>query len=211
MVDNASTDNTSEVARSFGAHIIYEQQVGITWAASAGYDAATQLGHHIILRTDADAWAQPGFVDKLRHEWARPAPNSKRVVGVTGRATFDLVAGGKLASAIYLNAYRLSVGAALGHTPFFGTNASFTTQWWSEVRDSLDLSDTQSHDDIQLSFAVRPNETVRYVPTLNLHMDPRALKGAAQLHSRFSRGWHSMLKGFAYSAPPRRLVERWTS
>ncbi|MDY5786438.1 glycosyltransferase family 2 protein [Corynebacterium sp.] len=210
VVDNASTDNTAEVARRFGAHVVDERRVGITWAAAAGYDAAAELGHDIILRTDADAWADPGFVATLRAEWDRRARSRKRVVGLMGRATFDLPVGGKAASALYVSAYRLTVGSALGHAPFFGTDCSFTTSWWREVRDDLDLPDTTSHDDIQLSFAVRPHETVRYAPALNLRMDSRPLRGAVQLRRRFARGWHSVMRGFGRSAPPRRLVERWT-
>ena len=104
--------------------------------------------------------------------------------------------------------YRLSVGSALGHPPLFGTNSSFRTEWWQAVGSTLDLADTESHDDIQLSFAVRPGETIRFVPELVVGMDDRALRGRRQLRRRFRRGWHSMMRGFSSSPPWQRLPQR---
>lgn len=214
VVDNGSTDASAAVAASFGALVVREPRRGITWAARAGYDAALADGADLIVRTDADAWAGPTFVEELVRQFALLIDASAQhtitsPVGLTGAATFDLPVGGTLLARLYLGAYRASVGSALGHPPFFGTNCAFFARWWGEVRDAVDSADTFVHDDIQLSFAVRPHETVLYAPQLSVRMDARALRGAAQLRTRFHRGWYSMLRGFQTSPPPRRLLARW--
>ncbi|WP_040356900.1 glycosyltransferase [Corynebacterium capitovis] len=207
VVDNGSRDESVDVARSRGVIVISEPHRGVTWAARAGYDEAARRGADIIVRTDADAWADASFCQSLLDVWGS-AHARKRVVGITGPAEFDLPRLSRAASALYLGAYRASVGSALGHAPFFGTNCSFTAAWWLSVRDSIDPSDTASHDDIALSFAVRPDETVLYRPHPALHMDARALRGLTQLRRRFARGVHSMRRGFSTSPPHVRLARR---
>lgn len=210
VVDNGSTDTSAQVAASFGAQVVTEPRRGITWAAHAGYNAAHESGAEVIFRTDADAWVDPDFLATLRTAWIRETTRTKdkRVVGITGAATFNLPRFGSLASRLYLGAYRLSVGSALGHPPFFGTNCAFAADWWAHVRDSVDSADTRVHDDIQLSFSVRADETIIYTPSLAVMMDARALRGAAQLRNRFARGWYSMARGFVVSPPPRRILAR---
>ena len=215
VVDNGSTDSSAAVAASFGARVVSEPRRGITWAARAGYDAAFAHGADLIVRTDADAWAGPTFVEELVAQFASLLDASSEhtacPVGITGGAAFDLPVGGALLARLYLGAYRASVGSALGHPPFFGTNCAFFARWWGEVRSTVDSADTFVHDDIQLSFAVRPHETVLYSPRPSVRMDSRALRGGAQLRRRFRRGWYSMLRGFQSSPPPQRLLARWAS
>ena len=208
VVDNDSSDNSAEVARHYGAHVVHEPRVGITWAASAGYDAAADMGYDIIWRTDADSYAHPDSVLQLHRLWQHRSGRGKKVVGYVGAASFSVPLVGALLGSLYLGAYRHSVSTALGHQPLFGSNCSFTTEWWASVRNTVDVTDTFAHDDIQLSFSVRPDETVLYSRRPRLVLDPRALKGASQLRRRFTRGWHSMMRGFEVSPPPRRLLQR---
>lgn len=204
VVDNGSTDASADTARAHGAEVVAEPRRGITWAGAAGYDRAAQLGADVIVRTDADAHVPPDYLAVLESLWHCAGLD---VVGVTGPAEFDNVPA--VVSRVYLGAYRYSVGSALGHPPLFGTNCSFRARWWVSVGETLDLADTRVHDDMQLSFAVRSGETVLFAPGLVVGMDPRALRGGRQLVTRFRRGWHSMMRGFATSPPWRRLPGRW--
>lgn len=204
VVNNASTDNSTEVARGHGADVVCEPRTGITWAGAAGYNRALELGADIIVRTDADAVVLPEYLQQIEACWHCA---SDETVALTGAAVFDGFP--RFAAHLYLGAYRLSVGSALGHPPLFGTNCSFRASWWGSVRGSLNLADTQVHDDIQLSFSVRPDETVRYVPSLEVAMDGRALKGSKQRRRRFHRGWYSMMRGFEKDPPHKRLPRRW--
>lgn len=208
VVDNGSSDDSAAVARAHGAIVVAEPRRGVTWAARAGYDAAAAHGADLIVRVDADVELAPNFCARWLHAWAG-ASASKQVVGLTGAARFDIPGlRGRLLSAAYLRAYTYSVGSALGHAPFFGTNCVFSASWWDQIRDSIDSSDTFAHDDMQLSFAVRANETVLFRPDISVAMDARALRGARQLARRFARGMYSMRKGFSTSPPQRRLLER---
>lgn len=210
VVDNGSTDNSADVARSHGACVVDEPRRGITWATRTGLDAAS--GDQIA-RTDADIVAPEDFVANLHRAWdaaeSSEAQGGRRVAGVTGTATFELPAPwNKLASALYVGAYRRSTGSALGHSPFFGTNYCVDAAWWREVRDSVDFSDTFVHEDLHLSYAVRPNETVWVDDRIRVWMDPRALVGWKQVWVRFKRGFHTMFSNWRTSPPQQRLVER---
>lgn len=207
VVDNGSTDDSAAVARAAGARVIIEPRRGITWATRTGFDAAAG---DVLLRTDADVELAPDFIARLHAAWdAADASPGRRVVGVTGTARFELPGrAGELAARLYLGAYRASVGSALGHHPLFGTNYSVRADWWAEIRDGIDSADTYAHEDMQISFAVRPGETIWLQRDLSVLTDPRPLYGACQVLRRFHRGWHTMQRGFAAHPPHRRLASR---
>lgn len=56
VIDDGSTDRTSEVARASGAHYLLRMPVhlGLAQAFSSGLDAALKLGADVIVNTDAD-------------------------------------------------------------------------------------------------------------------------------------------------------------
>lgn len=210
VVDNGSTDDSAAVARAAGARVITEPRRGITWATRTGFDAASG---DILVRIDADVLAPSDYLTRLHAAWdaadAASAAPGRRVVGVTGVGRFELPGPfARLASALYLGAYRASVGSALGHNPLFGTNYSVRATWWREVRDEVDSADTSSHEDMQLSFEVRPDETVWFQPDLTVDMDPRALFGVRQLARRFGRGMHTIVRAWRKHPPHRRLAQR---
>ncbi|MGP6173194.1 glycosyltransferase family 2 protein [Corynebacterium sp. A21] len=207
VVDNGSTDDSAQVAREAGAQVVVEARRGITWATLTGFDAADG---DILLRVDADAEAAPDFIARLHRAWkaAEQSPG-RRVIGVTGSARFELPGAlGRILSSVYLGAYLSSVGSALGHYPFFGTNYSIRADWWREVRDGVDFSDTYVHEDMHLSFAVRDHETVWFQSDLLLTMDNRALHDSRQLLVRFLRGVYTIRCNWRSHPPHRRLARR---
>lgn len=207
VVDNGSSDDSAEVARAGGARVVPELRRGITWATRTGFDAATG---DVLLRLDADVTLAADFLARVHAAWdAAEVSPGRRVVGVTGTARFELPGRlGDLAARIYLGAYRRSVGSALGHHPLYGTNCSVRADWWREIRGRIDSADTYAHDDMQLSFAVRPGETVWFQQDLTLLTDPRPLYGTRQLLVRFHRGMHTMLVNWREHPPHRRLARR---
>lgn len=213
VVDNDSEDDSAAVAAAAGARVVTESRRGITWATQAGFNAATG---DVLLRTDADVFMPVDFLRRLDATWDRidganggSAPGGLRVVGVTGGGRFELPGWrGDLASGLYLGAYRATTSLALGHQPFFGTNYCIRRSWWEEVAALVDFSDTEVHEDMHLSFAVRPQETVHYEPSLILPMDPRALQGSRQVARRFRRGFHTITVNWANESPRERLAAR---
>ncbi|MGV0870505.1 glycosyltransferase family 2 protein [Corynebacterium kalidii] len=207
VVDNGSTDHSALVALAAGARVVSEPRRGITWATRTGFDAAVGT---ILARTDADAVLPFDYIRRLHAAWAAAElSGGRRVVGVTGTARFDIPGPvGDLVSTCYLAAYRRCAGAALGHQPFFGTNYSVLATWWRQVRDDVDSADTQSHEDMQLSFHVRPDETVWLQRDLTVDMDARALRGTGQMLRRVQRGFHTISRAWRNQPPHTRLVAR---
>ena len=67
VVNNASTDRTCEIARSFKqVKVIYEPRKGIVWARRAGYLASKG---DLIANMDADNILMPGWLDKVFSEF----------------------------------------------------------------------------------------------------------------------------------------------
>jgi glycosyltransferase involved in cell wall biosynthesis len=56
IIDDGSTDNTVEVARSLGVNYIVKlkRHMGLARAFQAGFDACLDLGTDIIVNTDGD-------------------------------------------------------------------------------------------------------------------------------------------------------------
>ncbi len=67
VIDDGSTDRTSEVARECGAdHVIrFPHNRGLGHAFKAGFDACLRLGADIIINTDGDNQYFGGDIDKL--------------------------------------------------------------------------------------------------------------------------------------------------
>ncbi|WP_286954505.1 MULTISPECIES: glycosyltransferase family 2 protein [Corynebacterium] len=217
VVDNGSTDDSESAAKEFGARVVEEPRRGITWAVHTGFNAARG---DIFLRTDADTVLRSDYVAKSMEAWREVLAaessqaqggrgSGRKVVAMTGAARFELPSPwAGLLSRVYLGAYRLTAGAALGHAPIFGTNCSIRRSWWLSVRDGVDYSDPVVHEDLHLSFAVRPDETVAVRDEIGVEMDPRALRGIRQMARRFYRGFYTIFSNWRKQSPQQRLWQR---
>lgn len=59
VVDNGSTDETAEIARNLGAHVVFESQKGYGHACWRGVQEATRLGAEILVFMDGDGSDDP--------------------------------------------------------------------------------------------------------------------------------------------------------
>jgi glycosyltransferase involved in cell wall biosynthesis len=70
VVDNGSTDDTATIAASFPfVSVIREHRQGVTYARTAGFDAAVS---DIIGRTDTDSRLAPDWVERVLQDFADP-------------------------------------------------------------------------------------------------------------------------------------------
>ncbi len=76
VVDNNSTDNTAQIARSFGAKVVTEKKQGVVFALNRGiHEANTE----IVAMTDADTVVEPKWIESIRKRF-----EDEKVVGATG-------------------------------------------------------------------------------------------------------------------------------
>lgn len=76
VVDNASTDQTQSIAKTFPVTVLYETRKGTNFALECGRRAASG---EVIVRVDADCVPEKDWVSRgIRHF------NNPKVVGVTG-------------------------------------------------------------------------------------------------------------------------------
>ncbi|MBI8999786.1 glycosyltransferase family 2 protein [Corynebacterium sp. CCM 9185] len=140
-----------------------DQYVLPTWT---GFDAASGT---VLLRVNPRSNPAPDHLVRLISAWDRACTQTPgfTVVGVSGPTRFEIPGWrGDLLSGVYRRAHGASVGRILGHQPFYGTNYSLRRDWWCSVRRSVREAGVRVSEDVHLSFAVRPGETIWYAPEL---------------------------------------------
>jgi glycosyltransferase involved in cell wall biosynthesis len=204
VVDNASSDDSAEVARLSGACVVREERPGIAAAASTGYDAASE---DIIVRCDADSVPPTDWIERIVEAFENP-----RLEALTGPGEFPDLGrvGQRLARMLYTEAYFVLLGLLLGQSPLFGSNAAMRATTWRRVRDSVHRDDPNVHDDLDLSIQLAPG-TIRLDRSLGVPVSSRPFTG---LRSMVLRGWrgqhtlwvnrgrlHPIRRRLAYTAP----------
>ena len=168
VVDNASTDDTTEVAREFGARVVTQPVRGIFPAASAGYDAARS---EIIARLDADSRAPADWLAHLEAEFEV----SPEVGAITGPGEFydGNAVVTWLGENLYIGGYFWFGGLWLDNGPIFGSNFAMRREVWQRVRGSVHSSMREVHDDLDLSLHLPPDVLVRVDDTLRVGISAR--------------------------------------
>lgn len=76
VVDNASTDETSKIARSYKVNVVYESRIGRSYARQAGFE---QAQGKYVLGTEADCIVPPEWMERLYR-----VLDQGKYLGVTG-------------------------------------------------------------------------------------------------------------------------------
>ena len=171
VVDNASTDDSAEVARSFGARVIFEGRRGILSATAAGCDAARA---DIIARLDADSLPPQDWIEQVVGTFvARPGISAVTGLGdyyEASRFTTQVV------GPLYLGFYRTAMGALLGQPPLYGSNMAMRSSVWRRVSPQVHRSIRAVHDDLDISYHFLPTEFIVYDPTLRVGLSARPIQ-----------------------------------
>jgi glycosyltransferase involved in cell wall biosynthesis len=202
VVDNNSADESAGVAARFGATVVHERMPGIAAAASAGYDYATG---DLIGRLDADSVPASDWAHRIAVFFATQ-PNAS---AVTGGAMF--IDGPRrlrgIGAALYLGAYFVLVGAALGHTPLFGSNFAMRSRAWRRVSPEVHRADLLIHDDMDLSYHLGPVASIRFSARLRVGISSRPLSdGNGAL--RIRRALHTIALHWPGELPWLRILRR---
>lgn len=203
VVDNGCTDNSVAVAMAAGARVVAEPVRGIPSAAAAGYDAATG---DVIARLDADSRPGPDWLDRIETAFSR----DPELAALTGPGEFIGLAGWRavVARALYMDAYFFSVGAAMAHPPLFGSNLALRRSEWERVREGVDRTDPELHDDIDLSFQFGAGDRLVMDRSLTVGVSARPFDDPAAMRRRFSRAFRTIFRNWRTSPPSRRWAER---
>ncbi len=200
VVDNASTDDSAEIARAAGARVVFCGERGIPSAAAAGYDAARG---ELVLRLDADSLPSPTWVQSMVE-----ALEDTDVDAVTGGAVFhDGPAGRRVAMArLFLGTYAAFATPALGHTPLWGSNMAFRRRAWEDVRGEVHL-DPELHDDLDLAYHLGRRHRIARVPGAHMRVSSRTVE-PRRFARCFRRGAGTVFAHWPADIPPARWVRR---
>lgn len=198
VVDNASSDASAAIAVSAGARVVFCAEVGIPAAAAAGYDAA---GGDLILRLDADCVPPSTWVQDAVAAFSR----SPEAVAASGRAHFiDGPRALRWTARIYLGAYEVAAGSALGHRPLFGSNLAMKTDAWHAVRDEVHRHDAETHDDLDLSFHLGSIGPIERMAGTRMGISMRPLWPGRDFGRRMRRGSRTVRLHWPEDFPPYR-------
>jgi len=151
VVDNNSTDGTTQVAHSFGARVIHEKKVGIIPSRNRGFDEATG---DIIARCDADAILPPHWVSTISEIFS-----SKHIDGISGPVEFsDLPLSFTRLTTFYLSSMRMF----LGHAIFLGPNFALKKTSWEKIRSLVCTNDREVHEDLDLAIHLHQSGGIIY-------------------------------------------------
>lgn len=200
VVDNGSTDSSAEVATRQGARVVRCDAPGIPAASAAGYDAA--IGE-VMLRLDADGVPDPRWVERMVEACRR----DPRVGAWTGGAHFvdGPPALRRPLAAVYLLAYGLVCGTALGHAPLFGSNLALRRSTWLDVRDRVHR-DPGLHDDLDLAFHVGERHRIRWFRGTGMGISMRPFGSGRAFLRRIAAGFRTVLVHWPEDFPPVRWV-----
>lgn len=191
VVDNGSSDDTSEVARAAGATVVLEPVRGILSATAAGFDAASG---EIIGRLDADSVPAPDWCARVMQRFETD-PTLTALTGTGrfyGRTPFWHFVGRYL----YIGAYLFVFRALVGHLPLFGSNFAMRRSAWFEVRGDLHREIPGVHDDLEIALVLRPGMGIEFDGALHVGVSARPLASWSGFFRRASTAF--VMLGVAY-------------
>jgi glycosyltransferase involved in cell wall biosynthesis len=203
VVDNGSTDDTAEVCAAAGVRRIVSPQPGIAPTSAHGFDAADA---DILARLDADSRPPRDWVARVGAALEQAGP----LTLVTGPG--DFYGGNSLVCWLgrtgYLGGYFHVVGFLLGHKPVFGSNFAMTADVWARIGPVVDRESPLVHDDLDISYRLRPDMHVIYDPTLRMPVSARPFRSWGELGLRLAKAWTTFALEFRNEPPFRRRRDR---
>lgn len=151
LVNNNSTDDTVKIASSYpGLKIINETRKGITYARTAGFNAAK---NEIIARIDADTIASNNWVKTIK-DYFSTHPNAYGIQGVS--ATSELSPGNTfLFKWIGISLRKLGDNhVGVGCHIMFGHNTAIRREAWDKTAKYMHMDESQVNEDVDLSLFI---------------------------------------------------------
>lgn len=160
VVDNNSTDDTIKIVSTYKlVKIIKEKHKGITYARTAGFNAAKC---DIIARIDADTIAHNQWVESILAKFSE----DKAACGLFGRVAIRELSPGKtfLFSPIcYLSRQvgNIAVSPKAGYL-MAGHNMAIRKTAWDKVSHLVNLGDKNINEDVDISLFIKKVGEIKY-------------------------------------------------
>lgn len=164
VVDNNCTDDSARVASEFPlVRVITEARPGVTYARTAGFDAARC---DVIARIDADTVVRADWIAQIRADFADPALDGQG----GGAAIAELSPGERFWFAWWYRGFRLWHERSIGVRPMlYGFNSALRRRAWLLARELVMLGDEEVSEDVDVTIALlRTGHTLRYEPRMRV-------------------------------------------
>lgn len=203
IVDNGSTDDSAAIARSFGARVVHEPQVGIPAAAATGYDSARAS---IIARCDADTIVGSDWIEKILSAFAE-RPDA---AAVTGWGVFYDVPPllGRVLCGFYLGSYYALGGLAAAHHVLWGSSMAIRRSAWENVSARVHRDNQEIHDDMDLALVLGAGAQIALVTDLQVEVSGRSVHLGPQWRRRLARAFTTLSLNWETKPPWRRWADR---
>jgi len=180
VVDNASTDATANIARRFGARVVYEPVKGIARARQRGFEAARG---EIIANTDADTVVPNNWLSRIARHFGR----DPHLGGVYGPVYwFD----GQLHEELIMRypvTWALSVSNRLKRSWWIGSNWAVRAEVFWRVQGFEDFAaDGLIADDWYISTRVSRVARVLFDPDLAVYSSARRAREGSNFLRRMA-------------------------
>ncbi len=168
VVDNASTDNTSSIAKQYKVRLVFERKTGLSYARNKGFSKA--LGE-IIARTDADAIPPKNWLSRI-YEVFEEDP---KVVAVTGSDEFfdQGILLKYISRFLFLMNFYL-IRMFFGHYQLSGPNFAVRKYTLNGIR--FHENDSKVHEDQDIACHLCSQGKIVFVPSLVMPISGRRLK-----------------------------------
>jgi glycosyltransferase involved in cell wall biosynthesis len=162
VVDNASTDDTAQIACAWGARVLACTSVGVSPARQLGLEEARTAW---VASTDADSLPDSQWIERLQ----RAAPGR---VALYGPLCFSGTPGVQLASRLAYRSF-LEVCVRVGRPNLAGANMAFSRQ---AAHLAGGYPAVKALEDVMLGQALARLGRVAYVPGALVQTSPRRLE-----------------------------------
>ena len=168
VVDNASTDKTNQIARSFGVRVVTEKKPGLSYARNKGFAEAKG---EIIARTDADTVAPKDWLSRMSSIFT----NYPDVAAVSGSDEFyDKGIFVRYSSRLIFWILFYLTRLVFGHYQLSGPNFALRKNAYRRINTHTD--DSKINEDMDLACHISTQGRIIFDPFLIMSISGRKLK-----------------------------------
>lgn len=165
VVDNNSTDKTSEIAKSMGAKVIIETHKGVSYARNKGFREAKG---DIIARTDADTIVPSNWIESINAHFEK----DKKLDALSGPAVFGFNLLTPLVRLLVFEANK----RIFGHYTLYGPNLAIKKSSWDKIENEVCMDDEKVHEDTDISIHIGKEGKIAFDNSLKVKTSARRLR-----------------------------------